>query len=67
MPKYQLYTEKKKRNKFKRQKIANRGQFFLANINPLSYIRPPPTNIGPLNLSFVSMQGQGALTEIKDI
>ena len=60
-PKYEPYTGKKKKsNNFNWLQIE---LFLLRNISPLPpYISPPPpSNIGPSNLYFVSIYTQGVL------
>ena len=52
MPKYVLYTRKRKKSKINRLQME---VFFLPIINK------PPLNIGPSNLSFVRIYGQGVV------
>ena len=54
MPKYLLYTEKKKERKVSLTDCK-------LNVFPPEY-KPPPLNIGPLHLSFVHIHAQGILT-----
>ena len=59
MPKYVLYTGKKrKKSKCNRLYIE---VLFLPNISPPLYVSPP-SNIGPSNLSFVRICAQGVVT-----
>ena len=54
-----ILEKKNKSNKFNWLQIE---LFFLRNVSPLPpYISPPPWNIGPSNLYFVSIYTQGVL------